>query len=276
MVKIRIVLFATAVLLAVLLFSLPRTVVDNAPDSLGESTGADMNIPPIDGGSSTDQHMSDPVAVQDINRLRDLFLNNLNTEKSIIFADSLALAFRRANFYDSAAHYYAKLSEKVASKEVWLKTADAYYDAFGFAMDAGKRTTLASASRDFYNKILHQEPGNLDLKAKMAMTYVSSENPMQGITVLREVLAEDPKNEQAILNLGLLAITSGQYDRAIERFQQLTDINPENVQAVFYLGYCMVETGDRKKAVDYFKKAAQLNPDQQLKAAINNYLEILN
>jgi outer membrane protein len=276
MVKIRIVLFATAVLLVVLLFSLPRTVVDNAPDSLGASAGTDTNLSPIDGSSSSDQHMNDPVALQDINRLRDLFLNNLNTEKSIIFADSLATTFRRSNFYDSAAHYYALLAEKTATKEVWLRTADAYYDAFGFAMDAGKRMKLASLSRDFYNKILDQEPENFDVKAKMAMTYVSSENPMQGITVLREVLAEDPDNEQAILNLGLLAITSGQYDRAIERFQRLIEINPDNVQAVFYLGYCMVETGDRKKAVDYFKKAAQLNPDQQLKAAINNYLEILN
>ncbi|MCC5928326.1 MAG: tetratricopeptide repeat protein [Cyclobacteriaceae bacterium] len=276
MVKIRIVLFVTAVLLVVLLFSLPRTVVDNAPESLGASAGAQMNAAPIDGATSADQHTNDPLAIQEINRLRDLFLNNLNTEKSIIFADSLAMVFRKANYYDSAAHYYALLAERKASNEVWLRTADAYYDAFGFAMDARKRMELAGSSRDFYNKILEQDPGNLNVKAKMAMTYVSSENPMQGITVLREVLAEDPENQQAILNLGLLAITSGQYDRAIERFQRLIEINPDDVQAVFYLGYCMIETGDRKKAVEYFKKAAQLNPDQQLRAAINNYLEILN
>jgi cytochrome c-type biogenesis protein CcmH/NrfG len=42
---------------------------------------------------------------------------------------------------------------------------------------------------------------------------------MQGITLLLEVVKQDPNNHAANLNLGMFAMKSGQYDKAVIRFK---------------------------------------------------------
>ena len=74
----------------------------------------------------------------------------------------------------------------------------------------------------------------------MAMTYLTSSNPIQGITMLREVLVKDPKNELALFNMGMLSIQSGQYERAVERLEELVDINPSHIQGQLLLLTCSV------------------------------------
>ena len=73
------------------------------------------------------------------------------------------------------------------------------------------------------------------------MTYLSAENPMQGITMLREVLAVDPKNELALLNMGMLSIQSGQYDRAVEPLARIGEDKPESYSRPAVIGYCLDE-----------------------------------
>ncbi|WP_369075571.1 tetratricopeptide repeat protein, partial [Penaeicola halotolerans] len=96
------------------------------------------------------------------------------------------------------------------------KAGNAYYEAFGFAMNETKLNELGVKTRFYLNKVFDAKPDRLDLKTKVAMTYMVSSNPMQGVGMHREVLAADTKNEQALFNMGLLAIQSTQYDRAVE------------------------------------------------------------
>ena len=64
------------------------------------------------------------------------------------------------------------------------------------------------------------------------MTYLSSASPMQGITMLREVLAEIRKMNLALFNMGMLSIQSGQYDRAVERLDELVRLTPIILRAI--------------------------------------------
>jgi cytochrome c-type biogenesis protein CcmH/NrfG len=109
----------------------------------------------------------------------------------------------------------------------------------------------------------------------MAMTYVSTSSPMQGIRMLREVLAEDPKNEQALFNMGMLSIQSGQYDRAIERLEQLIQVNPKHIQGQLLLGVAYVNKGDRSKARQQFEKVKKLDNDPSVQATADSYLKDL-
>lgn len=107
------------------------------------------------------------------------------------------------------------------------------------------------------------------------MTYLTSPNPMQGITLLREVLAEDPKNQSALFNLGMLSVQSGQYDRAIERLNDLIAINPGHVQAQLLLGVSYMNKGDKKLAREQFEKVKQLDTDPAVQATADAYLKEL-
>ena len=77
---------------------------------------------------------------------------------------------------------------------------------------------------------------------------------MQGITMLREVLAEDPKNESALFNMGMLSIQSGQYEKAVERLEELVKINPNHTQGHLLLGIALMNTGDKARARHNLKK----------------------
>jgi len=109
----------------------------------------------------------------------------------------------------------------------------------------------------------------------MAMTYVNTENPMQGIALLREVLQQDPTNELALFNLGLLSMQSNQYDRAIERFRQILVNNPTSRKAQFYLGISLAEGGKRDEARQVLAQVKKGEKDPQILAAIREYEERL-
>ena len=108
------------------------------------------------------------------------------------------------------------------------------------------------------------------------MTYLTSPNPMQGITMLREVLAKDPKNELALFNMGMLSIQSGQYDRAIERLQELVKVNPNHVQGHLLLGIAWMNKGEKELAREQFEKVKKMDKDPAVQATIDSYLKDLN
>ena len=126
---------------------------------------------------------------------------------------------------DSLAKYLEIKAIEKPSTENFLVSGDAYYEAFNFAVDQSKRNDLAAKAQEYYNRVLDENSSLLDVKSKLAMTYVAGSNPMQGIAMLREVLAEDPNNQLAIYNLGVLSITSGQLEKAIQHFEQLRKLD---------------------------------------------------
>ena len=107
------------------------------------------------------------------------------------------------------------------------------------------------------------------------MTYLSSKAPMQGITMMREVLAEDPKNEFALFNMGMLSIQSGQYDRAIERLEELRAINPNHVQGQLLLAVAYMNKGNKVKAREQFEILKKLDQDPAVQATADSYLKDL-
>lgn len=98
---------------------------------------------------------------------------------------------------------------------------------------------------------------------------------MQGITMMREVLAEDPKNEFALFNMGMLSIQSGQYDRAIERFEELKAVNPNHVQGQLLLGVAYLNKGNKEKARQQFELVKKLDKDPAVQATADSYLKDL-
>ena len=101
------------------------------------------------------------------------------------------------------------------------------------------------------------------------------ENPMQGIALLREVVADDPNNTRAILQLGHFSVLSGQYSKALERYQQALDIDPSLVEAYFYLGDTYAKMGDMKSAEKYLLIYRGLLEDEEVKKQLDIYLEDL-
>lgn len=278
MLKSRIILLVIAIILVAVFFSLPKIVVDNENESIekgAESTAENSSASEVDS-SSANTMMSESHSVnipdevkKDIERLRNSYSLAESQENSVIFADSLANVFRSLNRLDSAAKYVA------LSQEDNELIGNAYYEAFSFAADAEKANRLAIKTREYLQKVLDDDPANNSAKIKLAMTYVSSENPMKGISMLLEVVEENPNNEEALFNLGILSIQSGQYQKAIGRFEKLLSQHPDNIQAQFYLALSLMNSGSKAKAKKLFTEIKDKSNDEQLLAAVESYLNEL-
>ena len=190
--------------------------------------------------------------------------------------EKLIAAFREITRYDSAAHYADLLATAQPTEQNILRAGDAYFEAYTFAVDAQKTANLGQKTRDFYQKALAKNPNLLSAKANMAMTYVNTQTPMQGIMLLREVLQQDPTNELALFNLGLLSMRSNQYGRAIERFRQILVNNPTSRKAQFYLGVSLAEAGQKDEARRVLAQVKKQEKDPQILAAVREYEDRLS
>lgn len=267
MLRNRIILIVVSALLITGLLLLPKVVVENESQL---TTPADSAV------AAPDPHAGAPAElVGRITSLRNEYAKEAGDQKKAIFADSLASLYTEAGKFDSAGWYAEQAAKFFNTEKSWFKAGDGYYQAYTFTLDAEKQGQLAEKTREQFAKVLDLNPRNLEAKTKMAMTYLSSANPMQGITMLREVLKDDPKNELAMFNLGMLSIQSGQYERAIERLKELVEINPAHIQGQLLLGIAYMNNGDKKNARQQFEKVKQMDKDPAVQATVDSYLKDL-
>jgi tetratricopeptide (TPR) repeat protein len=278
MTKSQIILVTVSVAAVVLLFNLPKKALKEG----NKETVSQSNTGSSPSASHDDTHESHDHAPELheeektlLAKLTKALVNEGVLKKKVELADSIAAKYRGNFMYDSASKYYDIQIQLKPNKSTLEKAADNYYEAFNFTTDEKRSTVYAEKAREIYEQLLKQYPEDLDLKSKMAMTFVASPNPMQGIMMLREVLAKDAKNELAIYNLGILSVQSGQYQKAVDRFIQLAKVNPTNTKAYFYLGVCYKELGDVVKAKFNFNKVKQLEKDPSVIATVDGYLKEL-
>lgn len=288
-----------AAALTVGLYSLPKGVLrnENKPIAGGRTTGGPVSNPSGERSRTTDslnatasigptdpsrpersEMHEQPVSAEQQQRLAAFqaeFATASPVQKEAVGEKLIAL-FRSVTRYDSAAHYAGLLAQAQPTERNLLRAGDDYFEAYTFAVDPKKTAQLGAQTRTFYERALAKNPGLLAAKANMAMTYVNTETPMEGIMMLREVLRQDPTNELALFNLGLLSMRSGQYERAIERFRQILVNNPASRKARFYLGVSLAEAGQDAEAKQVLAQVKQQEKDPQILAAVREYEERLS
>jgi tetratricopeptide (TPR) repeat protein len=265
MLRTRIILVTVAALLVWATFLLPRVVVENE-SQLKE--GAEP-------APARTAHSEVPATLTDaIRKVRGQFDPGASNQKNAIFADSLRSLYTQAGQFDSAAWFAGQAATFFNNAPSFLKAGNAYYEAYTFAMDAKKQEELAQQARAWFEKVLAADPKNPEVKSKMAMTWLSS-SPMQGITLLREVLADDPVNAFALYNMGMLSVQSGQYDRAIDYLQRLVTVKETHIQGHLLLGVAFMNKGIKDKARAQFEKVKQLDKDPAVQATADSYLKDL-
>lgn len=279
--KSILLVIGVAATLTVGLYSLPKGVVQNADKKLSgqassgrTTTKANETQPET---KSETEHNAPLTAEQQQKRsvLLAAFANAGEAKKAETVSPLIDF-FKSVSRFDSAAFYAGQLAASQPIESNLLRAGDLYFEAYGFALDDKKSADLGQKTRDFYQKALDKNPNLLLAKANMAMTYVSTQTPMQGIMLLREVLQQDPTNEVALFNLGLLSMRSNQYDRAIERFRQILAVNPNSRKARFYLGVSLVEKGEKAEAKKVLTEVKATEKDPQILAAVKELEERMN
>ena len=101
------------------------------------------------------------------------------------------------------------------------------------------------------------DSSSMDNSIENALMLINSNNPMEGVFMLRKILEKEPENKEALFHLGILSIKSKQFTKAIERFNQLLIIDSLDKRAYLHLGISNFELGKTKEADFFFNKVVE-------------------
>lgn len=182
--------------------------------------------------------------------------------------ENLMRSFMNASHYDSAAIYAANYADQHPSLTNVLRAGQLFFEAQTYALNGQKGGKMGEKARLYFSKALAIDPNNLLVKSNMAMTYVDTPTPMKGITLLREVIEQEPTFVPALFNLGILSIKSNQFGKGQERFTQILKLEPNNHKAALNLGFCLAQLDKKEEAQKILKRVlAQTKDADEQKAA---------
>jgi tetratricopeptide (TPR) repeat protein len=253
----QLILIVVSIVLIAALYQLPTVVVKNETDTAVEMHSMDVSD-------------TDATAIQSLR----LQIEQARSENLTNFADSLARYYLKYGYLDSAVQVGRRyLMGENSSLEVLSSAGYIFYSAFERAQTTEEATERIELANQAYSRVVVENPKDLMARTRLAMTLVTSQNPMQGITMLREVLEIDPDYREAILNLGLLSIRSGQFEKAVERFEKLLSMDSLDYEAMLYNGVALQEI-DKNIAKEYFERIAEApEADPAIVVTAQQYLE---
>ena len=137
---------------------------------------------------------------------------------------------------------------------------------------------IAVNAKVLLEKALVLNPNNDSTKINLGACYLFgniSDNPMQGILKVKEVVDKNPQNIYGQLILGLGGKKSGQYPKAIERFSIILKLSPNNLEAMVNLAECYELTNQKDQAIEWYTKMKVLVNNPAAKDAIDKRIKEL-
>lgn len=203
-------------------------------------------------------------------------LKSASEGEKLTIQKQLAQQWDDVNQPAPAAFYYELIAEKESNFESWLKAGDKFTDAYQQSMDTLVQPALVQKAIGSYQKADKIKPNTLEVKTGLGIAYVSgTPNPMQGITLLLDVVKQDPKNLKANLNLGLFSMKSGQFDKAVERFKTVIDVAP-SAEAWFYLASSYESMDMNTEAIAAYLKTKEIAADPNMSQFVDRKITELS
>ncbi|MGB0167510.1 MAG: tetratricopeptide repeat protein [Luteibaculum sp.] len=114
----------------------------------------------------------------------------------------------------------------------------------------------------------------LQSKVKKAIALVQyGKQPMQGIGLLREVLQEDPQNQEALYHLGVFSVQSNQWSNGVERFDELYKLGKfsDFEDAYYYQALCYASLDSLDRAKIILEEGLEIAKDSSLKETLSQF-----
>ncbi|HTF82176.1 MAG TPA: AAA family ATPase [Cytophagales bacterium] len=103
-------------------------------------------------------------------------------------------------------------------------------------------------------------PNNVPLKLLLAQSLVDALNYEEAMTLYKEVLQIDPKNQEATYNLALMYFNKQQYSTALVILEETIDLYNSPINHLVLFSKLCVREKDFAKALEYYKAVLEKNP----------------
>ena len=182
--------------------------------------------------------------------LRDAVAANPDDAKRYLTLADLLIAKKGS----AAASEYLKksISENPELHELRLGLAQIY-----------ERDKQADAAIKIYDEMVArfgEEPPGLVARNRLAAHAAAAGDTAKAEKLVEQVLAENPRDNDALVMQGRLAMQSKEYDAAVASFRSVLRDQPDSVPALHLLAEAQMRKGDMELAGDSLRRAVEVEP----------------
>jgi tetratricopeptide (TPR) repeat protein len=210
-------------------------------------------------------------------------------EKSILRGDikdgGAAAFYRLANFWKDTVHnlipyaWYTAEGARLENSEKSLTfAAHLFLDGMQQQENVELKKWMALQSKDLFERSLSINPDNDSSKVGIGAAYLFggiSQNPMEGLSKLQEVVKRDSTNVYAQMTLVMASLMSGQTEKAKDRLFTVSRLQPKNAEVILLLGEIFEREGNKETAISYYTKAGALIERPDIKKEIDQRISEL-
>lgn len=157
-----------------------------------------------------------------------------------------------------AVYYEGEIAKLENSEKSLNFAANSLLQYLMVEHDPGKQKWYAEKAKELFDKSLEINPANDSTVVGLGATYMFgniSDNPMEGITKVRQVADKNPANTYAQMMLGLGGMKSGQFENAVKRFEKVIENEPDNLLAIFSIAESYERLSDKENAIKWYNVA---------------------
>lgn len=124
--------------------------------------------------------------------------------------------------------------------------------------------------------IVAKEPANRNAWVQLGHNYFDSDQPMKAIEAYDKALALDGNDANLLTDQGVMYRRLGWFDKAIKNFEAANKLNPNHQQSLYNLGIVYrYDLQDFPKAIEVWEKFIAINPSGSGSAQVRSELEVL-
>ena len=254
------VVFIAVLLCTVLAIFVPRNQKNASQASNAASNNETVSSKTILEGAKTTLTGSQKISLLSIE-------NQLTKTKSV--KDSIAIYRQLSKFWADSAQrvapylYYTYSAALLENSEKSLTFAAQLLVDNLTTQEAPPaiQNWMAVNAKVLLEKALVINPNNDSATINLGACYLFgniSDNPMQGILKVKEIVDKNPQNVYGNLILGLGGKKSAQYPKAIERFIAVLKLQPSNLEAMINLAECYELSNQNQAAIEWYNKVKKL------------------
>jgi cytochrome c-type biogenesis protein CcmH/NrfG len=128
--------------------------------------------------------------------------------------------------------------------------------------------------------LVANDPNNRNAWVELGHNYFDSDQPVKAIEAYGKALALGPDDPNVLTDQGVMFRRMGQYDRAIDNFSKAATLDPTHAQSIYNLGVVYrYDLQDFPKAKEAWSKFMALNPSgpaaEQVRAEMQMMEQVL-
>ncbi|MEM9887252.1 MAG: hypothetical protein AAF849_15270 [Bacteroidota bacterium] len=161
---------------------------------------------------------------------QEIEISTSDSAKLAAYKDLSGLWYRLENIA-IAGHYAEKAALIEDTEEAWSIAGTTYAICTQRANTDKIKQFCTSKAFKAFESATSINPDNIQHKVNLALVYLETQNPMQGIQMLRNLNQQYPESVLVLMTLGRQALRTNQLERAGERFTKVLTIEPNNREA---------------------------------------------